>query len=149
MPDRDGCTMRLEPAIATAPLVTRIALLEIVGDVGGPRALAAVVTAAKSQEEPLRDAGTRLLGKWMTADAAPVLLDLAKTLPAGKFRDRALKGYLRIARQLAANEAERVAMCRTALGLSRDDADRQIIFDAIRAMPNAEALRQAVEGRGP
>jgi HEAT repeat protein len=149
MPDRDGCTMRLEPAIATAPLVTRIALLEIVGDVGGPRALAAVVTAAKSQEEPLRDAGTRLLGKWMTADAAPVLLDLAKTLPAGKFRDRALKGYLRIARQLAANEAERVAMCRTALGLARDDADRQIIFDAIRAMPNAEALRQAVEGRGP
>jgi hypothetical protein len=108
-----------------------------------------VVTAAKSQEEPLRDAGTRLLGKWMTADAAPVLLDLAKTLPAGKFRDRALKGYLRIARQLAANEAERVAMCRTALGLARDDADRQIIFDAIRAMPNAEALRQAVEGRGP
>ena len=149
MPDRDGCTMRLEPAIATAPLVTRIALLEIVGDVGGPRALAAVVAAAKSAEEPLRDAGTRLLGKWMTADAAPVLLDLAKTLPVGKFRDRALKGYLRIARQLAANEAERVAMCRTALELARDDADRQIVFDAIRGMPNADALRQAVEGRAP
>jgi hypothetical protein len=81
----------------------------------------------------------------MTADAAPVLLDLAKTLPDGKYRDRALKGYLRIARQLAANEAERVAMCRTILGVARDDADRQIVSDAIRGMPNADAVRKAVE----
>ena len=147
MPDRDGCTARLEPAIATAPMGTRISLLDIVGEVGGTRALAAVAAAAKSDQEPLRDAGTRLLGKWMTADAAPVLLDLAKTLPDGKYRDRALKGYLRIARQLAANEAERIAMCRTALAAARDDADRQIVFDAIRGMPNADALRKAVEDR--
>ncbi|MCE2727545.1 MAG: HEAT repeat domain-containing protein [Planctomycetaceae bacterium] len=147
MPDRDACAARLEPAIASAPMGTRIALLEIVGDVGGGRALGVVNAAAKSDQEPLRDAGTRLLGKWMTADAAPVLIDLAKTLPDGKYRDRALKGYLRIARQLAANEAERVAMCRTILGLARDDADRQIVFDAIRGMPNADAVRKAVEAQ--
>jgi HEAT repeat protein len=144
MPDRDGCAARLEPAIATAPLGTRIALLDIVGEVGGPRALAAVAAAAKSNDEPLRDAGTRLLGKWMTADAAPVLLDLAETLPDGKFRDRALKGYLRIARQLAANEAERIAMCRTLLAAARGDGDREIVFEAIKGMPNAAAVRKAV-----
>lgn len=147
MPDRDACTAKLEPAIATAPMGTRIALLDIVGEVGGGRALGVVNAAAKSDQEPLRDAGTRLLGKWMTADAAPVLIDLAKTLPNGKYRDRALKGYLRIARQLAANEAQRVAMCRTILGLAHDDADRQIVFDAIRGMPNADAVRKAVEAR--
>jgi hypothetical protein len=147
MPDRDGCTALLEPVIATGPVGTRIALLDIVGEVGGPRALAAVAAAARSTDEPLRDAGTRLLGTWMTADAAPVLLELTKEIPAGKYRDRALKGYLRIARQLAANEAERVAMCRTILGLARDDADRQIVFDAIRGMPNADAVRKAVEPR--
>lgn len=145
MPDRDACTAKLEPAVSAAPQGTRIALLEIVGEVGGGRALGVVNAAAKSDQEPLRDAGTRLLGKWMTADAAPVLLDLAKTLPDGKYRDRALKGYLRIARQLAANEAERVAMCRTILGVARDDADRQIVSDAIRGMPNADAVRKAVE----
>lgn len=147
MPDRDACTAKLEPAIAAAPLGTRISLLEIVGEVGGRRALAVVDAAARSDQEPLRDAGTRLLGKWMTADAAPVLIELAKTLPDGKYRDRAIKGYLRIARQLAANEAERVAMCRTILGVARDDADRQIVFDAIRGMPNADAVRKAVEAR--
>jgi HEAT repeat protein len=147
MPDRDACTAKLEPAIAAAPQGTRISLLGIVGEVGGGRALAVVQAAARSDQEPLRDAGTRLLGKWMTADAAPVLLDLAKTLPDGKYRDRALKGYLRLARQLAANEAERVAMCRTILAVARDDADRQIVFDAIRGMPNPEAVRKAVEAR--
>jgi HEAT repeat protein len=145
MPDRDGCTARLEPAIASAPVGTRIALLDIVGEVGGPRALAAVAAAAKSGEEPLQDAGTRLLGKWMTADAAAVLLDLAKSLPDGKFRDRALKGYLRIARQLAADEPQRIAMCRTLLAAARGDADRAIIFEAIKGMPNADAVRKAVD----
>jgi hypothetical protein len=124
---------------------TRIALLDIVGEVGGPRALAAVAAAAKSGEEPLQDAGTRLLGKWMTADAAAVLLDLAKSLPDGKFRDRALKGYLRIARQLAADEPQRIAMCRTLLAAARGDADRAIIFEAIKGMPNADAVRKAVD----
>jgi hypothetical protein len=147
MPDRDACTAKLEAAIATAPPGTRIALLDIVGEVGGGRALAAVAAAAKSGQEPLQDAGTRLLGKWMTADAAPVLLDLAKTLPDGKYRDRALKGYLRIARQLAANEAERIAMCRTALAAARDDGDREIVFEAIKGMPNADAVRKAVEAQ--
>jgi hypothetical protein len=147
MPDRDACPAKLEAVIATAPPGTRIALLDIVGEVGGGRALAAVAAAAKSDQEPLQDAGTRLLGKWMTADAAPVLLDLAKTLADGKYRDRALKGYLRIARQLAANEAERIAMCRTALAAARDDGDRAIVFEAIKGMPNADALRKAVEAQ--
>ncbi len=145
MPDRDGCTAVLEPVIATGPVGTRIAMLDIVGEVGGPRALAAVAAAARNADEPLRDAGTRLLGTWMTADAAPVLLDLTKELPEGKFRDRALKGYLRIARQLAANEAERIAMCRTALATARGDGDRAIVFEAIEGMPNAAAVQKAVE----
>ena len=145
MPDRDRCTAVLEPVITTGPLGTRLAMLDILGEVGGPRALAAVAAAARSGEEPLQDAGTRLLGTWMTADAAPVLLALTKELPDGRFHDRALKGYLRIARQLAADEAERVAMCRTALAAARGAGDRAIVFEAIKGMPNAATVQKAVE----
>ena len=73
-----------------------------------------------------------------------MLLDLIKSLPEGKYRDRALKGYLRVARQLAADEAQRIEMCRTALAAARNDADRGIIAEAIKGMPNAAAVQKAV-----
>jgi glycine/D-amino acid oxidase-like deaminating enzyme len=38
----------------------------------------AVAAAAKSNDPALQDASTRLLGIWMTPDAAPVLLELSK-----------------------------------------------------------------------
>jgi|688.fasta_scaffold26227_3 HEAT repeat protein len=146
MPDREACMAKLESALGSAPAATKLTLLDIAGEVGGSRALAAVAAAAKStDQEPLQDAGTRLLGKWQSRDAAPVLLDLVKSIPEGKYRDRALKGYLRIARQLAANEAERIEMCRTALAAARGDADRTIIAEAIKGMPNAAAVQKAVE----
>lgn len=148
MPDRDACVQKLEAAVGTAAPATRLALLDIVGEVGGTRALVAVAAAARStDQEPFQDAGTRLLGKWTTADAAPVLLDLIKSLPEGKYRDRALKGYLRVARQLAADEAQRIEMCRTALAAARNDADRGIIAEAIKGMPNAAAVQKAVAPR--
>ncbi len=145
MPDRDACVQALEAAAGGAAPSTRLALLDIVGEVGGKRALAAVAAAARTaDQEPLLDAGTRLLGKWQTADAAPVLLELVKSLPEGRYRDRSIKGYLRIARQLAADEAERIEMCRMALAAARNDADRGIIAEAIKGMPNAAAVQKAV-----
>ena len=66
------------PAILTWPTI----LLEILGEVGGAKALSTLATAAKSSDPELQDTGSRLLGKWNGVDAAPVLLDLAKTAPA-------------------------------------------------------------------
>ena len=42
----------------------------------------------------LQDAGSRLLGEWMTVDAAPVLLDLAKTAAEEKYEIRAIRDTL-------------------------------------------------------
>ena len=97
MPDRDGCAAAIAAGLGSAGDRAGL-LLETLGDVGGPKALATVAAAAASGDAPLQDAATRVLGKWMTADAAPVLLDLATTDKAGSYRGRALKGYLRIAR---------------------------------------------------
>ena len=50
----------------------------------------------------------------MTADAAPVLLELATSGPKA-FRVRCLRGYIRIPRQLKVDDDQRLAMCRKAL----------------------------------
>jgi HEAT repeat protein len=144
MADRDACADRIAAAIA-AGSPRKAALLEIVGAVGGPRALAAVDAAARSGDPALADAATRLLGKWMTPDAADVLLALATSDAAGSYRGRTLKGYIRIARQFVMPEAERAAMCRKALAAARDAADRKAVIEILVRYPHAETLAVAKE----
>lgn len=145
MPDRDRCAATLAGALAAAPDATKIALLDIVGEVGGGRALEAVAAAARSGDEKLQDAGTRLLGSWMTADAGPVLLDLAKTMPQGKFQDRAFRGFLRVARQLGGTPDQKAALCRQAFAAARDADEKLLVLEAIRSVPAADTLALAVE----
>ena len=40
----------------------------------------------KNNDAQIQDTGSRVLGEWMTADAGPVLLDLAKSAPEDKYR---------------------------------------------------------------
>lgn len=148
MPDRDACADKLAAAIATAPAETKVVLLDVLGEVGGGRSLAAIAAAAGSGDATLQDAGTRLLGGWMTVDAGPVLLDLAKKLPEGKFQSRSFRGYLRIARQFAASDAEGAAMCRQALAIARDIDDKRFVLEALKTIPARESIELAVEAGG-
>lgn len=143
MPDREACAEKLATAVATAAGDTRVKLLDIVGEVGGTKALAAVKAAALSGEASLADAATRLLGKWMTADAAPVLLDLAAAPIGEKYQTRAIRGYIRIARQFALGDAERADMCRQALEVAKDAADRKSVLEILPRYPSAATLAVA------
>jgi hypothetical protein len=142
MPDRDACAARIAAAIAAAGPRAGV-LIETLADVGGTKALAAVAAAAKSGDQSLADVSTRVLGKWMTADAAPVLLELATTDAAGPYRGRAMKGYLRIARQFALAEPERAEMCQKALAAAKDPADRKAIIEILVRYPHPATLAVA------
>jgi len=144
MADRDACAARIAEAVETAGPRAGV-LVETLADVGGGVALAAVAAAAGSGDVALQDAATRVLGKWMTADAAPVLLDLATTDKAGPYRGRAMKGYLRIARQFALPEAERAEMCRRAMAAAQDPADRKAVIEILVRYPHAATLAVAQE----
>jgi len=143
MPDRDACAEKLATAVAGASGDKKVKLLDIVGDVGGTKALATVKAAALSGEESLADAATRLLGKWMTADAAPVLLDLAAAPIGEKYQTRAIRGYIRIARQFALADAERAEMCKKALEASKDAADRKSVLEILPRYPSPAMLAVA------
>ena len=145
MPDREACAEELTLALDRSPAATKSLLLEILGDVGGARALSTLGSAAKSDDPELQDTASRLLGKWNGVDAAPVLLDLAKTAPAEKYQVRALRGYIGLARKFAMPEQDRVAMCQQALTASSQSAEQKLVLDVLALHPSIESLTLAIK----
>jgi hypothetical protein len=145
MPDRDACSTELATAMERTPVATKIALLKILGAVSGPKALSTIAAAAKNNDPQLQDVASELLGDWMTIDAAPVLLDLAKTAPAEKFQIRAMRGYIKAARQFTMAEPERIEMIQRATEASRRTAEKKLVVEVLKRYPNLETLKLAVK----
>ena len=140
---QEGCAEKLATALSGAPPEAKKLLLEQLASVGGATALETVVAAARSDDDAMQDNATRLLGEWLTADAAPALLDLAKTLPEGKYQIRALRGYVRIARQLDMTPEERLAICRNVLAIAKRSDDKVLVLEVLKRYPTKEGLQLA------
>ncbi|MBI2479545.1 MAG: hypothetical protein HYV60_13200, partial [Planctomycetia bacterium] len=139
MPDREACAEELALALGRSPTATKSLLLEILGDVGGTKALQTLGSAATSTDPEMQDTASRLLGKWNSVDAAPVLLDLAKTAPAEKYQVRALRGYIGLARKFDMPEQDRAEMCQKALDASNQPAEQKLVLDVLALHPSVEA----------
>jgi HEAT repeat protein len=144
MPDRDATAAKLLGEMRDASTESQTALLELVKEVGGARALAGVAAAARGREDAMRDAGSRLLGEWMDPTAAPVLLDLAKTAPENKYRVRALRGYLRIARQFNVPLEDRIGMCEAALKIAQRPDEKKLALQVLGQHSSTQGLALAV-----
>ena len=145
MADREACATELSTAVDKTPSVPiKGALLQILGAMGGPKALATMGIAAKSKDAELQDISSRLLGEWMTEDAAPVLLELAK-IPANQYKVRALRGYIRIARQFVLPEEQRAEMCQTAFDAASQTAEKKLVLDVLKRYPSIETFKQAIK----
>lgn len=144
MPDREICATELAAAMDRAAVPVKGVLLEILGAVGGTKALQTVGASAKSADPLLQDTSSRLLGEWMTIDAAPVLLDLAKTAPGEKYQVRALRGYIRIVRQFVMPEDQRIQMSRNAWEASRQPAEQKLMLEVFKRYPSLDMLKFAI-----
>jgi HEAT repeat protein len=144
MPNREATAQELSEAMADAPMMAKASILKILGAMGGSNALETIADAVKSGNESLQDVGTEVLGKWMTADAAPVLLEITKDPANKKYQVRALRGYLRIARQLKQlpNE-QRIAMAREALEIAQRSEERELALDVLKQCPSVESIELA------
>jgi HEAT repeat protein len=145
MPDREACATELASALERATIPTKTTLLEILGEVGGTKALQTIARAANSAEAELQDTGSRLLGKWNGVDAAPHLLALAKTASAERYRVRGIRGYIGLARKFAMPEDERAEMCRKALDTAHRVEDQQLVLDVLKLHPSVPGLKLAIE----
>lgn len=145
MPDREACAAELTAAVDRASGETKDNLLEIITEVGGTKALQTVAAAANSDDPQMQDTGSRLLGKWATTDAAPVLLDLAKTTSSGRYHTRAIRGYISLARRFATMpEEQRLEICRNTLEVARSNDDKKLVLEVLKLYPTIESLKLAI-----
>ncbi len=142
MPDRQQTSNLLLARLDDASTEAQAQLLGLLGAVGDSRALEGVAQAAREGTDPVQDAATRVLGEWMSPDAAPVLLELAQTGPP-RFRVRTLRGYLRIARQLDVPTDERVAMARRTLDVAQRDEEKKLALEILGRYPTIQGLELA------
>jgi HEAT repeat protein len=145
MADREACAKELSAAVDRVKSVpVKGTLLQILGAMGGTNALQAIGKAAKSTDAQLQDISSRLLGEWMTEDAAPVLLELAK-IPSNPYQVRALRGYIRIARQFVLPDAKRTEMCQTAFDAARQTAEKKLVLDILKRYPTVDNLKMSIK----
>jgi HEAT repeat protein len=145
MPDADACAAKVVAAMATAKVPARINLLEVITAVGGKKALEAVALAAADSNGDVQDAGSRLLGKWMTLDAAPMLANLAKSAAEAKYEVRSVRAYIRLVRQFPMADEKRAEMCRTAMAIAKRDAEKKLVLEVLQRYPSLEGLQLASE----
>ena len=144
MPDPDASAGKIVDCLPNAPIASKCFLMELLGSVGGTRAMWAVAAAAKDSNEDLQDAATQALGKWATPDAAPELLKLANTLPSDKLRIRTLRGYIRIAQQMGLPPEQKLEMCEEAFRAAQRDEERRLVLAVLGHLPTTKALSLVV-----
>jgi len=142
MPDRNAAAEELIQRLPSASMTAKAELLSLLGVVGGERALQGIAAAARDNNDEVQDAATRVLGEWMTADAAPVLLELAVTGP-DKYKVRTLRGYIRIARQLDVPLEDRIEMCRATIEAAQRDDERRLALEVLGRYPTLAGLHLA------
>jgi HEAT repeat protein len=145
MPDRDACAAKLAAAMPQAATPAKTKLLESLGAIGGKAALAAIVEASKSSDAAVQGAAAQQLGDWMTPDAAPALLQLARGAADNSLKVRALRGYLRIARQFVVPDDERLAMYHTAMATALRDDERRLALEVLIRIPSPQTLAEATK----
>lgn len=145
MSDRDRCASELAAALPSAPAEVQASLIGILADVGGAKALDTLGAASRGNDKQLQDAATRALGRWMTVDAAPVLLSLASSDSGCQFQSRALRGYIRLARQFVMTDSERAKICENGLAAAKTDSDRKLVLEALERHPSLEGLKLTVK----
>ena len=109
--------------------------------VGGTRSLGIVSADAHSTNAETQDAAMRALGNWPSVKAAPLLLDLAKNLDSDKLKSRALRGYIRLARQMDLSPDRRLAMCEEALRTARRDDEKKLVLAVLVRIPSTGRWR--------
>lgn len=143
--DRDAVAAQVAAALPKVDGPVKARILETLNHIGGKTSLEAVAAAARSDDKELRDAASRVLGKWKSADAAPVLLDLHNTVNDNRIKIRAIRAYIRIARQFDMPADRRAEMCRTALKIADRDADKSLVLEVLLRYPSEEMQAIAME----
>ncbi len=137
---QQACAEAIASTIPKSDEAAKNYLFEQLTSVGGEVAMTTVVRAAKSSDPVLQDLGTKSLGEWSTPDAAESLRELAQNLTNAKYQTRAIRAYLRIAKQLDIPMASRVEICRNAITISDRPEEQSLALAVLKQYPSLDGL---------
>ena len=141
---REDCAKTVVSMYEASDKAGKEKLLALLKQIGGRTALAAAVKAASDPE--MADKATEILGQWNTPeDAAPLAaacLKLAKTSP--KYKTRAIRAYIRIARQFELTDEQRIQMAKVAFDTAARPEDKRLIFEIFKRMINIGSVQAAL-----
>ena len=122
--------------------VDRVALLPLLGRIGGSEARREIQAALNSGEADLYDAGVRAICNWPDASVAEQLLALSKKAESAAHRLSALRAFIRvIALPSDLPDAEKLTLLKQAMERAERDDDRNLVLQRVSAVRTVEALR--------
>lgn len=140
MGDRGAASRVLLKRLPAAPQQAQTDLMDLLVYVGGEEALEGVQAAAEGGDTSIANAATQALGKWLTPDVAPVLLELAQS-GNRSYRVRCLRGYIRVIRQFGLRPGQRFQMSKKAFAAASRDEERKLVLDTLTRFPLSQGLK--------
>jgi HEAT repeat protein len=142
-PDATICAAKLLPGLAKAQGAAKLALLRVLGTVGGLEALASVRAAGGDTDEAVKETALLVLCDWPTAEALPDLAILTRTNEDAKIKLLALRGQLRLIPLQSVSDAEKLSQLRELLPLLEHQEEQRQALAILGEIPSAESLALA------
>ena len=136
-------TTRLTGLLGRVQPMQKVALLHVLGVIGGADSLDAVRAEVTNANEVVREAAISALCSWKTADAAPHLLALAKDSPFSSRKTTTLRGYINLIRDESLSTVKKLEMCRQANALIQRNEEKKLLLGVLGMVPTTEALSMA------
>ncbi len=138
----DTVLAALERATTPGP---RVALVRILGRIGGEEAYKAVAAATGDADAAVRDAAVRALVAWPDTRAAEALFGLSRNAENETHRVLALRGYVRLLGLQAATKPARAASQLAAAMAAAKTADtRKAVLGGLANIPHIDSLDLAM-----
>ena len=137
-------TNKLTDLLNQAQPEQKSALLRVLSVIGGTNALKAVCVEVNNSNSQVRAAAIRALCAWKTADAAPDLLALAKSLPDPSQKTATLRSYINLVRDESLSTEKKLEMCRQATALIQRNEEKKLLLGVLGTVSAAEALSMAM-----
>ncbi len=145
-PDTAAGPIRLQ-VLQTAD-AQRIALMECLAGVGGPRNAHLVAMHLRPDDAAMQDAAVRILADWSDASAAPALLEVISGDHPPRLQALALRGLLRIADLETVTEAQRLEWMRAALSRLARPEDQKTVLAALAELRTVASARLVADHLG-
>lgn len=135
-----ACVSKITASLENSKPAQKCALLRTLNAMGGPAALESVRKSVSDSEPQVHAVAIRALASWNSPEAAPDLLELARTVDQPSERLLCLRGFLGFASHSETPEPQRLTMCRQAAGLSLKPEEKKLLLAALGGIASVDAL---------